>query len=99
MSTLEKKLEEIEQKVKKLIEQNVQFKEICEDLLSVRRRLERENADLKKKMASQAQEVSAISDYTEHLKLVHQEDKEEIKKRINQYIQDIDFSIEWIKQL
>jgi len=99
MSTLEQKLEEIEKKVKKLVEQNVQYKGICEDLLATRRLLEKENAELKEKLAGQANEVANIAKNAEQLKITYQEDNEGIKERINQYIQDIDTSIEWLKQL
>lgn len=99
MSTLEDKLEEIEQKIKKLVEQHVQYKEICEDLLTARRRLEKENAALKQQLAGQAQAVDNLTQDAEQLKIAHQEDKEEIKKQIDQYIQDIDTSIEWLKDL
>ena len=99
MSSLEEKLEGIEQKIKKLIAQNVQFKEICEDLLNVRRRLEKENGELKKKLVEQETEISDLTTRAQELKLAYQEDNEETKKRINQYIQDIDNSIEWLKQL
>ena len=99
MSSLEEKLEGIEQKIKKLIAQNVQFKEICEDLLNVRRRLEKENEALKKKLVEQETEISDLLAQAQELKLAYQEDNEETKKRINQYIQDIDNSIEWLKQL
>ena len=99
MSTLEVKLEEIEKKVKKLVEQNLQFKEICEDLLVVRRRLEKENTELRLQLAGQVDEVKDLANKTQKLELTYKEDKEGIKKRINQYIQDIDTSIEWLEQL
>ncbi len=99
MSTLEHKLEEIEKKIKKLVEQNVQYKEICQDLLTARRQLENENAALKEKLAGQVDEVKNLAQNAKQLTLDYQEDKEGIKKRIDQYIQDIDTSIEWLKQL
>lgn len=99
MSTLEVKLEEIERKVKKLVEQNLQFKEICEDLLVVRRRLEKENTELRQQLAGQADEVNDLANKTQKLAQTYKEDKEGIKKQINQYIQDIDTSIEWLEQL
>lgn len=99
MSTLEVKLEEIERKVKKLVEQNLQFKEICEDLLVVRRRLEKENTELRQQLAGQADEVNDLAKKTQKLALTYKEDNEGIKKQINQYIQDIDTSIEWLEQL
>jgi len=99
MSTLEVKLEEIEKKVKKLVEQNLQFKEICEDLLFVRRRLEKENVELRQQLAGQVDEVEELANKTQKLELTYKEDKEEIKKRIDQYIEEIDTSIEWLEQL
>lgn len=99
MSTLEVKLEEIEKKVTKLVEQNLQFKEICEDLLFVRRRLEKENAELRQQLAGQVGEVKNLTQQAQQLTHTYQEDKEGIKKRIDQYIQDIDTSIEWLEQL
>jgi Mg2+ and Co2+ transporter CorA len=99
MSTLEVKLEEIERKVKKLVEQNLQFKEICEDLLIVRRRLEKENVGLRQQLAGQVDEVTELANKTQKLELTYKEDTEGIKKRIDQYIQDIDTSIEWLEQL
>jgi hypothetical protein len=99
MSTLEVKLEEIERKVKKLVEQNLQYKEICEDLLVVRRRLEKENTGLRQQLAGQVDEVEELATKTQKLELTYKEDKEGIKKRIDQYIQDIDTSIEWLEQL
>lgn len=99
MSTLEVKLEEIEKKVTKLVEQNLQFKEICEDLLSVRRRLEKENAELRQQLAGQVDEVKELANKTQKLELTYKEDTEGIKKQIDQYIQDIDTSIEWLEQL
>jgi|VirMetMinimDraft_7_1064189.scaffolds.fasta_scaffold12704_3 hypothetical protein len=99
MSTLEVKLEEIERKVKKLVEQNLQYKEICEDLLVVRRRLEEENRGLRQELAGQVDEVEELANKTQKLELTYKEDKEGIKKRIDQYIQDIDTSIGWLEQL
>lgn len=99
MSTLEEKLEEIERKVKKLVEQNLQYKEICEDLLVVRRGLEKENTELRQQLAGQVDEVNELANKTQKLELTYKEDNEGIKKKIDQYIQDIDTSIEWLEQL
>ncbi|CAA6801065.1 MAG: Unknown protein [uncultured Aureispira sp.] len=99
MSTLEEKLEEIERKVKKLVEQNLQYKEICEDLLVVRRVLEKENTELRQQLAGQVDEVNELANKTQKLELTYKEDNEGIKKKIDQYIQDIDTSIEWLEQL
>jgi small-conductance mechanosensitive channel len=99
MSTLEQKLEEIEKKVKKLVEQNVQYQQICEDLLTSRRSLENEIEVLNQKLAGQSEKVENLEDNSKQLKIAHQEDNEGLKKRINQYIEDIDTSVEWLKQL
>ena len=99
MSTLEEKLEEIEKKVKRLVEQNVQYQQVCEDLLTTRRRLENEIGTLKKKIEGQSEKVENLEKNTKQLKIAYQEDNEGLKKRIDQYIEDIDTSIEWLKQL
>lgn len=99
MSTLEENLEEIEQKVQKLVAQNAQYKSICEELLGVRRKLEKENARLKEALASKSTEVSDLTTHTQRLHEAYQADKEGFKQRIDQYIQDIDNSIEWLKTL
>ena len=99
MSTLEQKLEEIEKKVMKLVKQNVQYQQICEDLLTSRRRLENEIVVLKQNLEGQSEEVESLEDNSKQLKIAHQEDNEGLKKRINQYIEDIDTSVEWLKQL
>ncbi len=99
MSTLEQKLEEIEKKVMKLVKQNVQYQQICEDLLTSRRRLENEIVVLKQNLEGQSEKVESLEDNSKQLKIAHQEDNEGLKKRINQYIEDIDTSVEWLKQL
>lgn len=107
MSTLEDKLEAIEIKVMKLVEQNLQFKEICEDLLSARRQLEKENVALKEKLAQQTNRtqemvppnLSRPNAGNQQLVDAYAADKEEIKQQIDQYIQAIDNSIEWLRAL
>ncbi len=64
MSTLEQKLEEIELNVMKLAEQNVQYKQICNDLLKVRRTLEEENSVLKKELEQIQEENSLLKEKT-----------------------------------
>jgi hypothetical protein len=106
MSTLEDKLEGIELKVMKLVEQNLQFKEICEDLLKARRQLEQENAALKKHLAMQQEEARDLAEQlsqqqagSQVLARTYAADKEETKQQIDQYIQAIDKSIEWLRAL
>lgn len=76
MSTLEDKLEEIERKVMKLVEQNLQFKEICEDLLTVRRRLEKENKMLKQQLAGATHRAEELAQHTQILAQTDEADKE-----------------------
>lgn len=99
MSTLEDKLEAIEIKVMKLVEQNLQFKEICEDLLSARRQLEKENAALKEQLAQQQDHSQALVKHSQQLAQTYTADKEETKQQIDQYIQAIDNSIKWLQAL
>lgn len=99
MSNLERKLAEIEQKVKRLVEQNVHYQMICEDMLKAKRALEHENETLKKALKGKSELIDNLQHNSQQLKIAYQEENEEIKKRIDQYIQDIDTSIEWLKQL
>lgn len=95
MSTLEDKLEEIEKKVMKLIEQNLQFKEICEDLLSVRRRLEKENAALKQQVAGATERAEELAQYTQALA----READNTGTTIDHYIKVIDQTVDWLRQL
>lgn len=99
MSTLEDKLEEIERKVMKLVEQNLQFKEICEDLLLVRRRLEKENAALKQQLAGATQRAEELAQHTQQLAHTYAEDKEGTKQQIDHYIKAIDQTVDWLRHL
>lgn len=102
MTDLEEKLERIAEKANKLVEQNTQLKQMCEDLLSRRRRLEVENKELKKalegKVAEQTQPNNQVNTASKENTTVFA-NKEEFKKQIDQYIQDIDASIQWLKKL
>ncbi len=99
MSNLERKLEEIELKIMRLVEQNVHYQTICEDMLKSNRALENENETLKKALKGKAELIGNLQHNSQQLKFAYQEESEEIKKRIDQYIQDIDTSIEWLKKL
>ncbi len=98
MSTLEDKLEAIEAKVTKLIEQNIQYKRICEDLLGTRRQLEKENKALNEMLDRIAVELDAVTSSVDDISLTlmdeEQTDKEE---NISKYIQDITDSINRLK--
>lgn len=99
MSTLEDKLEAIERKVMKLVEQNLQFKAICEDLLSTKRQLEKENALLKEQLTLQQNHAQELVQHSQQLVHTYTADKEKTKQQIDQYIQAIDNSIEWLRVL
>ena len=99
MSILEEKLEEIERKVTKLVEQNLQFKEICEDLLAVRRRLEKENTTLKQQLAGATQRAEELAQHTQALARTYEADKEGTTQQIDHYIQAIDQTVDWLRQL
>jgi archaellum component FlaC len=99
MSTLDHKLEEIEKKVKKLVGQNIKYQQVCADLLNVRRQLEKEIAALKNTLKEQTVKAKPIVQDENQLKIAYQDSNEGLEKRIDQYIQDIDTSIEWLKQL
>ena len=102
MTDLEEKLERITEKANKLVEQNTQLKQMCEDLLSRRRRLEVENKELKKVLES----TTVTTEPSPNIPTASKEedtsvfaDKEAFKKQIDQYIQDIEASIKWLKKL
>ncbi len=107
MSTLEEKLEAIEIKVMKLVEQNLQSKEICEDFLSARRQLEKENVALKEELAQQNNPPQELvqpnlpqpKEGNQQLADAYAADKEETKQQIDQYIEAIDNSIKWLRAL
>ena len=99
MSNLERKLEKIELKIMRLVEQNVHYQTICGDMLKAKRALEKENETLKKALKGKAELIDNLQHNSQQLKFAYQEENEDIKKRIDQYIQDIDTSIEWLKKL
>lgn len=99
MSNLEQNLEEIELKVMRLVEQNMHYQMICEDMLKTKRALEKENEILKKALKGKTKLIDNLQHNSQQLKFACLEENEEIKKRIDQYIQDIDTSIEWLKEL
>lgn len=103
MTDLEERLERITEKANKLVEQNTQLKQMCEDLLSRRRRLEVENKELK---AVLEDTVVATAQPNDNIQATSKEEntsvfanKEAFKKQIDQYIQDIEASIKWLKKL
>lgn len=98
MSTLEDKLEAIEAKVTKLIEQNIQYKRICEDLLGTRRQLEKENKALNEMLDRIAIELDAVTSSVDDISLTLMDEEQTNKEEnISKYIQDITDSINRLK--
>lgn len=87
MSLLDEQLEKITTKVKKLIEQNAQYSKIVQDLNAERKRLEKENTALRKELEQNNKQIDLFVDAND----IHQQ--------IDQYIQDIDLSIDWLSSL
>jgi len=85
MSLLDDKIEEIYIKVSKLIEQNAQYKRVVHDLTNQNKKLKSTNAELLQQLKEQQ---ASLSDSPF--------DKESLQAQIDQYIQDIDLSIQWL---
>jgi hypothetical protein len=83
----------------RLLEQNMHYQTICEDMLKTKRTLEKENEILNNALKGKTKLLDNLRHNSQQLKFAYQEENEEIKKRIDQYIQDIDTSIEWLKEL
>jgi len=88
MSLLDEKLEAILNKANRLIEQNNQYKKVVQDLSARVKLLESENSELWNKLEEAQPNESGIA-----------LDKENLKKQIDKYIQDIDLSIQWLSDL
>ncbi len=86
MSLLDEKLEEILNKVSRLIEQNAQYKRIVQDQNSKIKQLELENRELWTQLEEVQESLPALN-------------KEDLRKQIDKYIQDIDLSIQWLSDL
>ncbi len=85
MSSLEHKIETISLKVKTLLEQNAQYRELVGELEQQIKRLENENQTLKSATADAAPSS-----------LGSPNNKEELIQQIDKYIQDIDLGIQWL---
>lgn len=88
MSLLDEKLEEILNKANRLIAQNNQYRKVVQDLNARINLLESENSELWNKL-----EEAQPNEFGVAL------DKENLKKQIDKYIQDIDLSIQWLSDL
>ncbi|MCH2042898.1 MAG: hypothetical protein MK212_02065 [Saprospiraceae bacterium] len=104
MGKLATKLEEIEKRILKLIEQNVQYQRVCDNLIEVRKELETENAELRAALAKKdAQLQNTVSKATEPIESTTaptlEEQQKIIRQQIDQYIQELDINIEWLSNL
>ena len=97
MSILEQKLEEIESKIVKLVEKNIQYKQICQDLLSTRRKLEKHNKALNEMLDTIATEMEVVSANVQNIHNTLEHEEENSKEKIQNYIQDITNSINRLK--
>jgi predicted RNase H-like nuclease (RuvC/YqgF family) len=88
MSLLDEKIEEIINKTGKLIEQNVQYRRVVQDLTSRVKQLDNENKELRLQLKESKTNNSNLP-----------VDKESLRKQIDKYIQDIDLSIQWLSDL
>lgn len=93
MSILEDKLEEIEAKITRLIEQNAQYKRICEDLLATRRQLEKDNRALDNMLDRIAVELDTVTTNTALISDALAENSADGKEKISNCIQNITNSI------
>lgn len=99
MSTFENKLEVIEEKLIALIGIKNTYQQKCEDLTEENNKLIKEIESLRTSMKIQAEQMGEIQSKTDQLEFTYQNDKAEIKEKIEKYIKNIDESIEWLKSI
>lgn len=88
MSLSDKKLDEILNNAKRLIEQHNQYKKIVHDLSERVKKLEHENKTLHEQLSDIQENQGPAS-----------VDKEKLKEQIDKYLHDIDLSIQWLSDL
>lgn len=99
MSTFENKLEVIEEKLIALIGIKNTYQQKCEDLTEENNKLIKEIESLRSSMKIQAEQMGKIQSKSDQLEFTYQNDKAEIKEKIEKYIKNIDESIEWLKSI
>ena len=99
MSTFENKLEVIEEKLIALIGIKNMYQQKCEDLTEENNKLTKEIESLKSSMKIQTEQMGEIQSKSDQLEFTYQNDKAEIKEKIEKYIKNIDESIEWLKSI
>lgn len=76
MSTLEQKLVEIELKVMKLAEQNIQCKQVCNDLMETHRKLEKTTSQLHKQLQQKEDTITFLREQMSGLRSLQDNDME-----------------------
>ena len=99
MSTFENKLEVIEEKLIALIGSKNMYQQKCEDLTEENNKLIKEIESLRSSMKIQTEQMGEIQSKSDQLEFTYQNDKAEIKEKIEKYIKNIDESIEWLKSI
>ena len=99
MSTFENKLEVIEEKLIALIGIKNMYQQKCEDLTEENNKLIKEIKSLRSSMKIQSEQMGKIQSKSDQLEFTYQNDKAEIKEKIEKYIKNIDESIEWLKSI
>ena len=99
MSTFENKLEVIEEKLIALIGIKNMYQQKCEDLTEENNKLIKEIESLRSSMKIQTEQMGEIQSKSDQLEFTYQNDKAEIKEKIEKYIKNIDESIEWLKSI
>ena len=99
MSTFENKLEVIEEKLIALIGIKNMYQQKCEDLTEENNKLIKEIESLRSSMKIQSEQMGEIQSKSDQLEFTYQNDKAEIKEKIEKYIKNIDESIEWLKSI
>ena len=99
MSTFENKLEVIEEKLIALIGIKNTYQQKCEDLTEENNKLIKEIESLRSSMKIQTEQMGEIQSKSDQLEFTYQNDKAEIKEKIEKYIKNIDESIEWLKSI
>lgn len=99
MSTFENKLEVIEEKLIALIGIKNMYQQKCEDLTEENNKLTKEIESLRSSMKIQTEQMGEIQSKSDQLEFTYQNDKAEIKEKIEKYIKNIDESIEWLKSI
>jgi len=98
--SIEHKIDNIEKKIIQLIEQNAHYRRTCNDLLEKNKQLEAENEELMKIAQSQDNYITKLKAQQPTGSTTTHTAKDSVATReeIDEYIQLIDETIEWLSQ-